>query len=254
MVLTLTWSAARDTTRNQNENSSPPSTLSTRQCERRSEPLGVSDSRLPGPDALLTVVSGSAATGPRVTVVSLSASELYEAAMALSPAVRKDVALRLLESLELADQVSVDDAWLTEIGARADQSLLARSSRSPASRCSATSPRGGRLATHDLRLRVHPEAQAELVADVDWYDERDVAVGSRFVDAIRAAIDWAAEDPATWPILPGWDREPIVRSPGRGACPVPVPLCLRRPRRRAHARRSGSRKPQPRCWQSRIGP
>lgn len=41
--------------------------------------------------------------------------------MALPPEARKDVALRLLESLELADQESVDGAWLTEIGARVDQ-------------------------------------------------------------------------------------------------------------------------------------
>jgi putative addiction module component (TIGR02574 family) len=52
--------------------------------------------------------------------VSLSASEFYEAGMALPPAVRKDVALRLLESLEIADQESVDEAWGREIGSRVD--------------------------------------------------------------------------------------------------------------------------------------
>jgi putative addiction module component (TIGR02574 family) len=40
--------------------------------------------------------------------------------MALPPAVRKDVALRLLESLEIADQESVDEAWGREIGSRVD--------------------------------------------------------------------------------------------------------------------------------------
>ncbi|MGI8521885.1 MAG: addiction module protein [Nocardioidaceae bacterium] len=52
--------------------------------------------------------------------MTLSASEFYEAGLALPPSVRKDVALRLLESIEVADQDSVDLAWTTEIGSRVD--------------------------------------------------------------------------------------------------------------------------------------
>jgi len=52
--------------------------------------------------------------------MSLSASEFYEAGMSLPPSVRKDVALRLLDSLEIADQESVDEAWTDEIGSRVD--------------------------------------------------------------------------------------------------------------------------------------
>jgi putative addiction module component (TIGR02574 family) len=52
--------------------------------------------------------------------MSLSASEFYEAGMSLPPSVRKDVAPRLLESLEVADQESVDEAWTEEIGSRVD--------------------------------------------------------------------------------------------------------------------------------------
>ncbi|MBC7639365.1 MAG: addiction module protein, partial [Rhodoferax sp.] len=43
--------------------------------------------------------------------------------MNLPPSVRKDVALRLLESLKVADQESVDDAWTTEIGSRVNDIL-----------------------------------------------------------------------------------------------------------------------------------
>ncbi len=43
--------------------------------------------------------------------------------MVLPPAVRKDVALRLLDSLEVADQASIDDAWTTEISSRVDDIL-----------------------------------------------------------------------------------------------------------------------------------
>ena len=55
--------------------------------------------------------------------MSLSASELYEAGLALPPWVRKDVALRLLDSIEVADQESVDRAWSAEIGSRVDDIL-----------------------------------------------------------------------------------------------------------------------------------
>lgn len=55
--------------------------------------------------------------------MSLSASEFYEAGLALPPSVRKDLALRLLESIEVADQESVDEAWTMEIGSRMDDIL-----------------------------------------------------------------------------------------------------------------------------------
>lgn len=58
--------------------------------------------------------------------MALSASEFYEAGMNLPPSVRKDVALRLLESLEVADQESVDAEWTTAIGSRLDDILSGR--------------------------------------------------------------------------------------------------------------------------------
>ncbi len=55
--------------------------------------------------------------------MTLSASEFYEAGLALPPSVRKDVALRLLESIEVDDLESVDQEWSTEIGSRVDDIL-----------------------------------------------------------------------------------------------------------------------------------
>jgi len=55
--------------------------------------------------------------------MTLSASEFYEAGLSLPASVRKDVALRLLESVEVADQESVDQAWSTEIASRVDDIL-----------------------------------------------------------------------------------------------------------------------------------
>ena len=55
--------------------------------------------------------------------MTLDASEFYEAGLALPPSVRKEVALRLLDSVEVADQKSVDDAWTAEISSRVDDIL-----------------------------------------------------------------------------------------------------------------------------------
>ncbi|QDP97726.1 addiction module protein [Microlunatus elymi] len=62
--------------------------------------------------------------------MSLSASEFYEAGMSLPPAVRKDVALRLLESVEpdaVADRAA--EEWLQSEAAAAYDRLKADPSR-----------------------------------------------------------------------------------------------------------------------------
>lgn len=46
--------------------------------------------------------------------------------MNLPPSVRKDVALRLLESLEVSDDDSIDEAWTIEIGSRVDDILTGK--------------------------------------------------------------------------------------------------------------------------------
>lgn len=73
-----------------------------------------------------------------------------------------------------------------------------------------------------LAFDFHPEARAELVADADWYDERDVGVGGLFAEAVRGAINAAVDDPAAWAKWPGWDREPVVRSKGVSDFPYRV--------------------------------
>lgn len=50
----------------------------------------------------------------------MSAAELYEAGLALPPSARKDLALRLLDSLKVVDEDSIDVAWTAEISARVD--------------------------------------------------------------------------------------------------------------------------------------
>lgn len=58
----------------------------------------------------------------------------------------------------------------------------------------------------------HPEARAEFVADVDWYDDHEQGCGERFEKAVRSAIEDALASPEAWPPWPGWLGEPIVRS------------------------------------------
>lgn len=53
-------------------------------------------------------------------LMSLSASEFYEAGLALPPSVRKDIALRLLESVEVVDDDSIEEAWTNELSSRVD--------------------------------------------------------------------------------------------------------------------------------------
>ncbi|MFC5998018.1 addiction module protein [Quadrisphaera sp. GCM10027208] len=56
----------------------------------------------------------------------LSASEFYEAGLALPPSVRKDVALRLLESVEVVDDDSIEEAWTNELSSRVDDIVSAK--------------------------------------------------------------------------------------------------------------------------------
>ena len=66
--------------------------------------------------------------------MSLSASEFYEAGMALPPSVREDMAMRLLESIEVDEQESVDEAWTVEIGSRMDDILSGKVKTIPGER------------------------------------------------------------------------------------------------------------------------
>jgi plasmid stabilization system protein ParE len=78
-----------------------------------------------------------------------------------------------------------------------------------------------------LGFDFHPEARAEFLADVDWYDEREMGVGERFEAAVRAAIDAAVDSPESWSVWAGWEREPVVRSKGVSGFPYRVVYFVR---------------------------
>lgn len=49
----------------------------------------------------------------------------------------------------------------------------------------------------------HPEAEAEFVAAVDWYEARSPGLGADFAAEIHAAIQRAVSLPLAWPRVDG---------------------------------------------------
>lgn len=103
-----------------------------------------------------------------------------------------------------------------------------------------------------LGFDFHPEARAEFVADIDWYDEREFGVGARFEVAVRGAIDAAVDSPESWSKWTDWNREPVVRSKGVNDFPYRVVYFVEGDLLRivavAHAKR------RPGYWRDRVGP
>lgn len=63
-----------------------------------------------------------------------------------------------------------------------------------------------------LDVRYHPEALAELRADVAWYEDRGAGLGDRLENAVDGFIDAVQEWPESGAVWPGWDSIPVVRS------------------------------------------
>lgn len=63
-----------------------------------------------------------------------------------------------------------------------------------------------------LAVRYHPEAVAELRADVAWYEDRGAGLGHRLEAAVDEGIGKVLDWPESGAIWPGWDSIPVVRS------------------------------------------
>ncbi|HEX3479123.1 MAG TPA: type II toxin-antitoxin system RelE/ParE family toxin [Kofleriaceae bacterium] len=50
-----------------------------------------------------------------------------------------------------------------------------------------------------LPYQFHPEAEAEFLAAIDWYAERDADVATDFAVLVRDAVQLIAELPQAWP-------------------------------------------------------
>ncbi len=62
-----------------------------------------------------------------------------------------------------------------------------------------------------MTLRLHPEANAELVASAEWYEQQQSGLGSAFSSEVFRALDAIAEHPDTWPLWPGVHHTPPIR-------------------------------------------
>jgi toxin ParE1/3/4 len=54
-----------------------------------------------------------------------------------------------------------------------------------------------------VQLVIHPDAQAEIVEAVDWYEQRAAGLGDDLLAEIEAAFRTVIEQPRTWPTWPG---------------------------------------------------
>lgn len=58
----------------------------------------------------------------------------------------------------------------------------------------------------------HPEARAEYLDAVAYYDEQRAGLGDELIDRFEDAIQDILGDPASWPQVPDWHEEPVLRS------------------------------------------
>ena len=60
----------------------------------------------------------------------------------------------------------------------------------------------------------HPEARAEYLDAVAYYDEQHAGLGDELIERFEGAIQEILADPASWPRVPDWNEEPLLRSRG----------------------------------------
>ena len=60
-------------------------------------------------------------------------------------------------------------------------------------------------------VRFLPEALQDLIETQRWYARREPALGQAFAEAIAAAVERIAQDPASFPCVHGAVRRLVVR-------------------------------------------
>ena len=56
----------------------------------------------------------------------------------------------------------------------------------------------------------HPEAEAEFIASIDYYEDREVALGYDFSTEVFAAIQSIVKYPDAWPVIEDEVRRCLV--------------------------------------------
>lgn len=62
-----------------------------------------------------------------------------------------------------------------------------------------------------MKFRFHPDADAEFLAAIDWYEDRAVGLGADFAVEIQAGIQRAVAMPEAWPRMGGDVRRVLIR-------------------------------------------
>lgn len=58
----------------------------------------------------------------------------------------------------------------------------------------------------------HPEARNEYLDAIAYYDQQRIGLGGELLDRFEHAVQEILENPESWPKLPDWDSEPVLRS------------------------------------------
>ena len=126
----------------------------------------------------------------------MTTKKLIEEALSLPVEERALIADSLLRSLNVPD-TAIDTKW-TEVAKRRLQEL--RSGRvKPIPGDEVFSEVLKRLC--QVKYAFHPEAKAEFLAAIDYYEDREPGLGSDFAIEVHATIENILSFPNAWPIL-----------------------------------------------------
>lgn len=53
-----------------------------------------------------------------------------------------------------------------------------------------------------MKVRLHSEAKAELVAGAEWYEKQKPGLAADFIGQVLRALDLISETPTVWPAWP----------------------------------------------------
>lgn len=62
-----------------------------------------------------------------------------------------------------------------------------------------------------MKVRLHAEAKAELVAGAEWYEKEESGLGAEFVAEVLQALDLIGETANVWPLWPDAPPEHRIR-------------------------------------------
>ena len=60
-------------------------------------------------------------------------------------------------------------------------------------------------------FRFHPEAELEIQAGLDWYEEQVPGLGAEFLEEVKRIVDLITDTPLIWPVWPGVNAPHRIR-------------------------------------------